>query len=214
MDPAPPAASLPAPCVEAIEQAGLSEWGFHIFRTTYEDDAKWSLLKTRITSIIDEQLTPSNGDGIETVRDALRIEWVESPERLRNADAAAVRQYYAELLQSPTFPASMEMPAVLMVDSAAMDSVVNYAPVQHPPQTPLQTKRRNAPWLWAVDVDHESLGDEDDTSDDDYRGILKVAVYCLINDLFPVMATRTLGLGELLPSDGDDEIWFSTYNPY
>jgi hypothetical protein len=35
-----------------------------------------------------------------------------------------------------------------------MDSLLSYESKEHPAETPLQVKRRWAPWLWAVDVEY------------------------------------------------------------
>jgi hypothetical protein len=83
---------LPAPCVEAIEAVGLTEWGFAIFRTTYGDDEQWAEFQKRFDAMIQEQLDESNGAGIEAVRDDLRLQWVEDPEKLDGAGIENVRR--------------------------------------------------------------------------------------------------------------------------
>lgn len=144
------------------------------------------------------------------MKDSLRLEWVEDKARLDNADADALRQYYRQLLQTQAFPVSLEMPAVLMVDEEAMKSLLDSTPKEHPPETSLQVKRQGAPWLWAVDVDHHFDGDQEEQ----YTGTLKVAVSSLIQNFFPVMATGIMGMEELQPAEGDNDVWFSVYNPY
>lgn len=205
--PAPPQEPLPAPCVEAIEQAALSEWGFSIFRTDYSDADKWSAFVSRFNELVDAQLTPAAGAGIDDVRDDLRMNWIENRDRLDGADANAVRAYAGELASGADESDTLHFQAVLMVDAAAVDAVLNYQPRKFPPETPLQEKRRGSPWVWAVDV-------EFDGEDEEYDGQLKVAVDALINDLFPIIATGRQGMEELIPSDGDDGIWFAAYNPY
>jgi hypothetical protein len=83
---------LPAPCVEAIKEASLSERDFHIYRATYNDPAKWSEFQTRFNALIEDQLTPASGGGIDTVRDSLLMEWVDDSERLNNAGVPSVSQ--------------------------------------------------------------------------------------------------------------------------
>lgn len=207
--PAPPSAPLPAPCVEAIEQAALSEWGFSIFRTVYGDEERWSAFVTRFTGMVNAQLTPAAGAGVDDVRDDLRLNWIEEPQRLGGADANAVRAYAGELASAAGASDTLHFQAVLMVDAAAVDAVMGYQQREFPENTPLQEKRRGAPWVWAVDLEFDG---EDE--DDEYDGMLKVAVDGLINDLFPIIATGSMGMEELIPRDGDDGVWFAAYNPY
>ena len=76
-----------------------------------------------------------------------------------------------------------------------------------------RTPHCGSPWVWAVGIDFDLEGNAN-TYPEEYSGTLKDAVGSLINELVHIVATWRMGQDELLPADGNDEIWFAAYNPY
>ncbi|KAA8896315.1 hypothetical protein FN846DRAFT_965312 [Sphaerosporella brunnea] len=191
----------PAAFVDAIRSEGLTTWGFVVVRTDFSDSAKWMRFKNRWEEAMEDQMTPSAGTGIDEVKGDLEFVWVEE-KSLEGADSAAVRKHIHGMREAGKIPEGLDWPMILVVDSAAMKSLV-----EAPPLRPLRD-HLDPPFVIGVDMDFEP---EEQDEEDRYPGEFKVGIATVLSELFPHLATRLLMPHELWPpSEGQGpaaDVW-------
>lgn len=200
-----------AACVEAIEEARLNEWGFSVFRADYSDDQAWSMFVEKFLTMLEAQLTPENGTGIDAVRANMRINWIDNEERLQTGGPHSVRAYARELATIPGSAATLELPAILLADAEVISTLCAYDVEKARTEVSRTRYHPGIPWVWAIDTAFEPEDDrsQNDAHAEEYDGTLKVAIGTLINGFFPVVATEILGINELFPDSGNGGIWFA-----
>ena len=82
--------------MEAIQKEHISgDWGFVVFRTTYESDAEWVQFRQCWDEANQKELNPDPeyGEGItDDIKERLKFKWVENEERLAGAGPDEVRR--------------------------------------------------------------------------------------------------------------------------
>ncbi|CCX33556.1 Similar to hypothetical protein AKAW_09207 [Aspergillus kawachii IFO 4308]; acc. no. GAA91093 [Pyronema omphalodes CBS 100304] len=158
-------------------------------------DGKWGRFKERWEEAMKDQMVPSYGMGIEEVRENLEMMWVEE-KSLDGAYAKAVRRHIRDMKENDMIPEGLDWPMVLVVNSAALKSLVDTLPLR-----PL-LEHADRPFVLGVDLHFD---EEEQEEEDEYPGEFKVGIATLLNDLFPHLATGRLAPEELHPGPGEGQ---------
>ncbi|KAF9265380.1 hypothetical protein L218DRAFT_997873 [Marasmius fiardii PR-910] len=169
-----PRSPVPAPFVEAIRAERLvgEEWGFQ----------RWE-------NSVERQMDPSNGVGIEEVRDSFRAWWIQDREALDGVGMDVVRDYFNRL---PDVPQGMDHDMCLAVNAAFLESVLK--------DTTSSSESRRTKFLYAVDTEYGTH------EEPEHRGYFRVSMDALLGELFPILLTRRQAPEELEPAN-EEQVW-------
>ncbi|KAF9255171.1 hypothetical protein L218DRAFT_967508 [Marasmius fiardii PR-910] len=88
-------------------------------------------------------MNPSNGTGIEEVRDSFRIWWIQDREALNGASMDVIRDYFNHL---PDVPQGLDHDVCLIVNAASLESVLK--------DTTNSSESRRTKFAYAVDTEY------------------------------------------------------------
>ncbi|KAI9750888.1 MAG: hypothetical protein M4579_006264 [Chaenotheca gracillima] len=186
--------------VKIIEDYELGEWGYVVYRTgAYGDDARWEQFMKRWQELVDEQVDPALGDGVQMAKDRLRFKFVEDKDQFEKASMEDIAMHYQELRGESLIPEGLDHFMCLLVDEASIASVLD-GPATG--QTPFvqalavdDLVRGDLPYAFEVDPeDAEDAGE--------YHGYFQVAISALLHDLYPIVGTAALAPHDIAPLEG------------
>ncbi|KAF2134780.1 hypothetical protein P153DRAFT_380591 [Dothidotthia symphoricarpi CBS 119687] len=207
--------TAPAKFVEALQGSGCweEEWGFVIYRATFEDDDAWEKFKETFHSLTEETFsdalrTYSNQDEMRVAQRFWKCRFIDD-RALEGKDIEKIREHYEALRGELTW--GLQLGICLVATKDVLDSVKNYPPLSDDTG---RSTTRNHPFVKVLYrsslVDDVWLDEETDEQSGylihDSPKLFNAAIYGLIDELFPIVARADVATDKLDPGD-DKKVW-------
>jgi len=161
--------------VQVVEDEGYEDFGFMVVRLDYSDQDAWERWTDTFDVPIDRSLAQSLGG--ERIMDKFLLGMVEDA-KLEGTGLHGAVTYYKDLHLNSMVQPGLDTNMILVVDKAAVDSLLSPTPGQEP-------------WVWAMDVNFDfQIGDQPPKGEpptDRYPGYFRVTPSAAVTELWPLL---------------------------